>query len=294
MTESRDSWARSKQVTPELARNLATIAAASVQNIQAQVVQLGEANHAILGAQSFVDFYAAVEKAAEISRQITQLCHHLKLVCDFQVPPATTFTDYAISQNLLMPAFKRTWWLEGPCFCGLGIDPGARILDLGCGTGYYTDLFLAPFASEIVAIDIDPRAIETAQRFHQAKNIRYEVMDFRQALPPGPFDVIFWTPTIHAGYSIAAVDLLMTRLRSIMATNARVVGFTAVESQGPGEDVLWHDLDSLGARLKRYFANVRVFEREHFTIEPPRHNLYFYASDGPLPFDDDWPHSRRL
>jgi hypothetical protein len=33
-----------------------------------------------------------------------------------------------------------------------------------------------------------------------------------------------------------------------------------------------------------HFKNVKVFE----TIYPTRHNLYFWASDGALPFDDAW------
>lgn len=36
--------------------------------------------------------------------------------------------------------------------------------------------------------------------------------------------------------------------------------------------------------LAPYFANVKVFE----TIYPGRHNLYFYASDGIVPFDEKW------
>jgi len=51
---------------------------------------------------------------------------------------------------------------------------------------------------------------------------------------------------------------------------------------------------SLAERLKRYFKNVRAFERVHQTIQPPRHALFFYASDGSLPFDAEWPHGVRL
>jgi hypothetical protein len=49
-----------------------------------------------------------------------------------------------------------------------------------------------------------------------------------------------------------------------------------------GPKILWHDMKSLADRLKCYFKNVRAFERVHPTIQPPRHALFFYASDGPL------------
>ena len=203
------------------------------------------------------------------------------------------YTDHYLNQFFLMSAFKRTWWVEGPAFCGLAIEPGSRILELGCGTGYYADVFFSPFASEIVAIDIDPRAIETARRMHQANNIKYEVMDFRTTLPDGPFDVVVWTPTIVA-YTPDEIHPFLNRLRGVMAKDARLCGFTCIEAAGEAPDVLWYDLKSLAARLKRYFNNVRAFERVHSTVQPARHELYFFASEGPLPFDPDWPHGVRL
>jgi hypothetical protein len=43
-----------------------------------------------------------------------------------------------------------------------------------------TDYFYSPFASKIIAVDFDPRAIEMALRLHQRPNIKYEVMDIRR------------------------------------------------------------------------------------------------------------------
>jgi len=175
----------------------------------------------------------------------------------------------------------------------MAIEPGARILEIGCGTGYFTEIFFSPFASEIVAVDIDARAIETARRFHQAKNIRYEVLDVRNGLPEGPFDLVIWTPSIFA-YGIADVNVLLTRVRGVLKKNALLCGFTFVEAEKAGDDVLWYDPRSIGARLKGHFANVRVLERTHVTIEPARQVMFFYASDGYLPFDAEWKHGVRL
>jgi SAM-dependent methyltransferase len=293
MTKHRDAWIGNKQVNPAAMGQISQSSRPSMEQLRASASQLAEIAQQITRATTFRDFYDAVERSAEVSRDISYITHNLKAFCDFQVPPATLFTDHFINQFYLMSAFKRTWWVEGPAFCGLAIEPGARILELGCGTGYYTDIFFSPFASEIVAVDIDARAIETARRLHQAKNIRYEVLDFRNALPDGPFNAVIWTPTIFA-YTPDEIDVFMKRLRQVLAKTAVLSGFTAVEAAGPGEGVLWHDLPSLGARLKKYFANVRVFERAHVTVQPPRRELFFYASDGPLPFDAEWKHGLRL
>ena len=289
-TQYRDAWADSKQATvPQALQS----AAALFQEISRGGAAIEKLMQQMTSMTSFRDFYAGVERVAEINRNVSYNVHNLKLLCDFLIAPTTQFTDHYLNQFFLMSAFKRTWWAEGPSVCGLAIEPGARILDLGCGTGYYTDVFYSPFASEIVGIDIDPRAIETARRMHPGKNIRYELMDFRKELPPGPFDVVIWTPTIIA-YSPPEVDALMKMLKSVMSERGRLCGFTGIEADHAGPDILWHDMHSLAERLSPYFKNVRSFERLHTTIQPPRHALYFYASDGVLPFDAEWRHGVRL
>ena len=285
-TKYRDAWANTKQASPQ---QLLRVAAPTLSAARRDALALGTLIQEISQTTSTREFYAAVEKLTEISRQISYSTHNLKTLCDFQVPPATLFTDHYVNQFFLMSALKRTWWVEGPAFCGLAIKPNSRILELGCGTGYYTEVFFAPFASEIVAIDIDARAIETAHRLHHADNIRYDVMDFRKSLPAGPFDVAIWTPTIFA-YSPGEVEALMERLRAAMTSSGRLCGWTSVETDRPGPEVLWYDVKSLAARLNKHFNNVRVFERVHHTVRPPRHVLFFYASDENLPFDEEWPH----
>jgi SAM-dependent methyltransferase len=289
-TEHRDAWTSLKQA---YLRQALTASVPVTAEITRGGLELGRLVQQIERSTSFQDFYALVERLAEISRLISYNAHNLKLSCDLQVPPVTGYTDHYINQFFLTSTMRRTWWLEGAAFCGLTIEPGSRILELGCGTGYYADVFFSPFASQILAIDIDPRAIETARRQHQAKNIRYEVMDFREKLPDGPFDVVVWTPTIFA-YTPDDVTHLLNNLRGVMSAGARLCGFTCVETDRADPRILWHDLTSLAERLKRHFANVYAFERVHPTVQPPRHELFFFASDGILPFDTNWPHGIRL
>ena len=66
-------------------------------------------------------------------------------------------------------------------------------------------------------------------------------------------------------------------------------GYTLVEKDDGLPHLAHHEIEFSGmadlkALLTPYFANVRVFETRH----PDRHNLYFWASDGVLPFSSDW------
>jgi SAM-dependent methyltransferase len=289
-TKHRDAWVQSKKIALPQVFEATTKMAEQVRRgafaLDKLVQQAGRST-------TLRDFYSAIEELASVCRDVSYNAHGLKAFCDFQLPPATLFTDHYINQFFLLSALKRTWWIEGAVFCGLAIRPGSRILELGCGTGYYANIFFSPFAAEVVAIDIDPRAIETARRLHQTKNIRYEVMDFTKALPDGPFDLVAWSPTITA-YTTKDVHHLMARLRNVMSKDALLYGWTAIETDRAGAEILWYDMNSLAERLHDYFNNVRAFERIHTTVQPPRHELFFYASDGVLPFDPEWPHSVRL
>jgi ubiquinone/menaquinone biosynthesis C-methylase UbiE len=293
-TQSRDQWASSKQISPD---RLAELKAALAQHIDAAFQAIRSAARDATFASNFQFFYAAVDTLAAASRALANFSHMIKSECDWGPPPMPEFQDQFVNQYFNLPKYRRTFWLEGAVFCGLGIEPGKRILELCCGTGWYTDLFYSPFASEIVAVDFDPRAIETAQRFHQRSNIKYQVMDIREAFPDGPFASVIWDGAIEH-FTMEEIDSIMQRMQAVMTPGARLVGYTVAESanapQLPTHETHFQGIEHLGGVLKRYFKSVRVFERLHSTISPPRHNLFFYASDGPLPFDQEWQHGLRL
>ena len=53
---------------------------------------------------------------------------------------------------------------------------GMRVLELGCGTGYFTRE-LARSEAEIVAVDLSPELLEIAKAHSSTPNIRYEIQN---------------------------------------------------------------------------------------------------------------------
>jgi SAM-dependent methyltransferase len=294
MTQHRDAWAASKEITLE---QLAAFKAFINQTSDEALKAVRSAKRDLSFANDFRSFYAAVDALAVASRQLALAAHMTKFDCDWRLLPLPEFNEQFINQYYVLPELRRTFWLEGAVFCGLAVEPGQRILELCCGMGWYTDYFYSPFASEIVAVDFDPRAIEMACRFHQRPNIRYELMDIRTSLPEGPFDVVIWDGAIEH-FTESEIDGIMGSLRKATTADAPLVGYTVAEaaeaSQLPTHETHFEGIEHLGRVLKRHFANVRTFERVHPTMTPPRHNLFFYASDGALPFDANWKHGLRL
>ncbi len=98
---------------------------------------------------------------------------------------------------------------------------GLRLLDLGCGPGFYTRRFeKAGFA--VTGVDFGPASVEHARssvggaRGSVEPGTEILHMDYRKALPPGPFDVVV---CIYGGFcTLAPTERrhLLTRLATVL------------------------------------------------------------------------------
>jgi len=71
----------------------------------------------------------------------------------------------------------------------IGLPPGARVLDVGCATGYYSAAF-SELGYDVTGIDISTTAIETARQRHP--QLRFMQGDALASLPEGTrFDLVF-------------------------------------------------------------------------------------------------------
>jgi len=295
--ERQRRWIAQKQPAAHHQEAVRQVSATLISSLGSTLQTLGELAPKLAASDDFAGFYTAVDRLAELSRSFSRVAHYAKTFCDWTVPPTPEFTDHFINQYFLWPELKRTFWLEGAVMCSLAMKRGGRYLELCCGGGFYSDMFYASIARELVAVDFDPRAIELARRHHGRDNIRYEIVDIRKALPDGPFDGVIWDGAIEH-FSSAEIAAVMAEIKRQLVPNGVLSGYTIAESgeglQHPDHEQEFKGMDDLATRLKPYFRNVLVFESLHQTIQPPRHNLFFYASDGTLPFDADWPHARRF
>ena len=56
------------------------------------------------------------------------------------------------------------------------LEPGMRVLELGCGTGYFTRE-LARSGADVIAVDVSPELLEIAKANCSAPNVRYEIQN---------------------------------------------------------------------------------------------------------------------
>lgn len=69
-----------------------------------------------------------------------------------------------------------------------GVDPrGRRVLDVGCGTGFFTRYYLARGAT-VTGVDIAPVSVERLSAAHP--EARFVLADVSEGVPGGRFDVV--------------------------------------------------------------------------------------------------------
>lgn len=234
-----------------------------------------------------------VDSLCAQSRLFAENCHRLKFFFDWGLPPAPEWFDHFIDQYVQLREGK-TLWTERGVYNVAGLKPGGDFLELCSGDGFNTFHYYRPFANSIIAVDFDETAIAHALKHNAAENIAYQKADIRTEFPTGQYDNVLWDAAIEH-FTEDEIDSIMKNIKMSLKPGAILSGYTLVEPPHGGKHLHhhereFHSKEDLADFLKPHFKEVRVFE----TIHPDRHNLYFYAGDSTLPFDDEWCHALRI
>jgi SAM-dependent methyltransferase len=77
------------------------------------------------------------------------------------------------------------------------LRPGMTILEIGCGTGYFTRE-LTQRGADIVAIDVSPDLLEIAKAKYSAPNVRYEIQNaYTLTYADAMFDSVVGSSILH-------------------------------------------------------------------------------------------------
>jgi ubiquinone/menaquinone biosynthesis C-methylase UbiE len=77
------------------------------------------------------------------------------------------------------------------------LKPGMRVLEVGCGTGYFTRE-LAHLGADVIAIDVSSELLEIAKADCSAPNVRYEIQDASAlSYSSAMFDSVVGSSVLH-------------------------------------------------------------------------------------------------
>ncbi|GAB1069337.1 class I SAM-dependent methyltransferase [Shewanella algae] len=120
------------------------------------------------------------------------------------------------------------------------LAPGAQVLDLGCGPGFYTQL-LAKRGFCCTGVDFSPASIAYAQQQAQAAglDIDYQLQDVRSYRPTKKFDFIMMTFGELNVFSAADAKSLLKHCANWLMPNGKLLvevhSFDEVKRQGQAE-----------------------------------------------------------
>ena len=97
----------------------------------------------------------------------------------------------------------------------LGLSPqNRRVLDMGCGTGTYSQLLAEMGARQVLGVDREPRNIELARSRQKTAGVTFRQGDIEQWRPWGNFDLIFMRGTIY--YLQAPPERVLRYLKGLL------------------------------------------------------------------------------
>jgi SAM-dependent methyltransferase len=95
---------------------------------------------------------------------------------------------------------------------GARLAPGVRALEIGCGTGLFTEFF-SKTGAHILAVDISPELLSKAvQRGLPEDRVAFLAKPFEQCTVEGPFDAVIGNSILHHLDMDAAVEQIASLL----------------------------------------------------------------------------------
>jgi len=164
------------------------------------------------------------EAASYWERRAQRFAHvgdGLAAVCSYGMPEFYNRT-IQLSQRLAL----KPW---------LAIEPGTRVLDVGCGVGRWSRL-LAARGGEISGIDLSPTMIQIARRRAAAAGVaercRFLVQDVAELELNARFDLVLAVTVLQHILEPARLRQAVQRLTAHLAVNGRMLLLEAAPTQG--------------------------------------------------------------
>ena len=126
-------------------------------------------------------------------------------------------------------------------FRTLGDLRNRRVLDLGCGEGFYTRQFRRAGAAHVIGVDISGAMTQLAQAEEQARPIgcRYVCADAATYAPPAPMDIVAAVYLLNYARTREELERLCCVCFGALRPGGRLVGFNdnVRRSPRPGESL---------------------------------------------------------
>ena len=234
----------------------------------------------------------AIKATNRMLRRLTGFGHRLQFETEWMGGTNPEWFDHLIDQHWKWTDTRNSLSWERGFFSTLAMSFDCTVLDLCCGGGFFSHHFYSGRAEQVVAVDFDPSAIAHAQANFKAPNVRYVCADIRGGMPIGDFTNVVWDAAIEHFTQDEMIGIFDNIKARLAKANGVLSGYTIIE-RSHGKSLEHHEYEfksreELADLLKRFFAHVAVIQTTTRDYMEVRDNLYFFASDGQVPFGAEW------
>lgn len=250
------------------------------------------------GIKGIIKFIAVplFECLSWLSKKFAALTHRLLFYSEWFYDAPYNF-DHQIDLYYQWGKNRNPFWLERGIYnvLALQVFDHPNVVELSCGDGFNAYFFYSYYADKVFACDIDKTAIRKARRKYKKGRIMYEVLDIRRNLKEtiakqGRVTNVIWD-TAMAYFTPNEIHGIIKEIKDALKDSKGILSGHTIQASGGGgfyqHKYEFKDMEDLRSFFTPYFKNVIVFETKSKT---GIHNYYFYASDGEIPFSEDWKH----
>jgi SAM-dependent methyltransferase len=154
-------------------------------------------------------------------------------------------------------------WSYAPYISSLaafaGLKPGARVLDVGCGQGFFSCLF-HKCGMRVHGIDISETGVALARKQYGNLGITFEAADINTATFPQRFDCIFVRSCslYNSEDFVGSGEITATLLRHLAPEGVCIFAHNSNFSGRPSTTCKNHSLEDVRAHFREY-PDVRVY-----------------------------------
>jgi 2-polyprenyl-3-methyl-5-hydroxy-6-metoxy-1,4-benzoquinol methylase len=185
--------------------------------------------------------------------------------------------EFAFSEKIFGPyRFYRAF------FSAQMIRDGDKLLDIGCGDGFFTRRFFAERCQHVDGIDIEPSAIKTASKYNSAANLSFHLLDAITAdFPEKEYEVIVWDGAI-AHFPPDSLKTLLIKIASALSEGGVFVGSESLGDISEDHVQKFDSLEDFGKIFSRYFKFVQLYSTSYrLSEESTRYEAYWRCANAP-------------
>lgn len=140
------------------------------------------------------------------------------------------------------------------------VRTGDRVLDIGCGDGFFTKRFIGHAASSVDGVDIDDDAIAEAMQFNSAPNVAYTRLDaVNQPFPQAEYDAVIWDGSI-GHFAVPDGQRVLEHIQRALVPGGVFAGSESLGREGEDHLQFFATTDDLAALLTPHWKHVLIRE----------------------------------